>query len=87
MDTPVLTSRPARGDMPGMKPRQLTLLQAPTLPSRPFTRYTRAISELLVCSACGRDIVAQRRRRDGAGVSEFVSDAGECFECDRTGKR
>ena len=67
---------------------QLALFPPPSaLPSRPFARYTRAISELLVCSACGRDIVAQRRSRDGAGVSEFVSDAGECFECDRSRKR
>jgi len=62
-------------------PQQLSLFSArSTLPSRPFS-LAPSPDEIRLCSACGKQIIVQRRTADGQVVSEFVSAAGECFHC------
>jgi hypothetical protein len=62
-------------------PQQLPLFSARgALPSRPFS-LSPSPDEIRLCSACGKQIIVQRRTAGGQVVSEFVSAAGECFHC------
>jgi hypothetical protein len=42
-----------------------------------------AIAEIVLCSACGRDIVTLDRK----GRSEFVDREGRCFSCSTQARR
>lgn len=63
--------------------RQLVLLQPTALPSRPFPCWSCSQDEVQICRACGREIIAQRRTVEGL-IKEFVSAAGECWNCTRS---
>jgi hypothetical protein len=62
--------------------RQLSLFPShPTLPSRPFARWSRKLDEIRVCSKCGRQIIARRRTANGEQIDEFMAERGECLRC------
>ena len=62
--------------------RQLPLFPPrPALPPRPFS-LAPSPDEIRICSGCGKQIITQRRTVDGKVVSEFVSAAGACLQCE-----
>jgi hypothetical protein len=60
-------------------PRQLSLFQQPAA-GRSFT-LEPSPDLIVLCLSCGQQIVAWRRNAQGVVVSEYVSRAGECFDC------
>jgi hypothetical protein len=57
--------------------RQLSLFPShPTLPSRPFARWSRKLDEVCICVRCGREIIAKRRTKRGEVACEFLSPDG-----------
>src|SRR5216683_8329231 len=52
----------------------------PPYPHVPFPRWSRTFDEIRLCTTYGREIV-KRRCTPGQVLSEFVSVAGECWEC------
>jgi hypothetical protein len=64
--------------------KQLVLFApSPALPSAPFTRWSRKIHEVRICTRCAREIVT-RRTATGELLREFVSPTGQCWGCTHT---
>lgn len=58
--------------------RQLSLFpRRPTLPSRPFPRWSRKLDEVRICARCQHQIVTRQTVR-AARCSATVTVAGEC---------
>jgi len=65
------------------KPWQLSLFSPrPALLSRPFPRWSRKLNEIRMCSKGGRQIIARRRTANSEQIGEFMSERGECLQCD-----
>jgi hypothetical protein len=58
--------------------RQLPLFPRPTPPP---CSLAPSPDEIRLCSACGKQIITQRRTADGAIISEYCDQAGRCCRC------